>query len=193
MPYFCCVGIPTIPTIKQNITMKLKQLSLTLVALLFGLGAMAQQHPLMGVWQQQTFEKGGPEGPKLINLPVWKVIGGDGTFTAFMITNHEMYCTRYEEGTYRILSDSTYAEQIDKHLVRETLSGTLNVLNYKFLTEDELTVTYQIPGSESPAVEIWRRVKLEKPQDFRRPGEGRPHPRQDRKTFSGPDADDIDD
>lgn len=174
--------------------MKLKNILLTLFLLASAGRVAAQQHPLMGVWQQQTIDHNGPDGGRLINLPIWKIISGDGTFTAFMLANHAMYSARYQEGTYRILSDSTYAEQIDRHLVDSALNGVLNVLTFKFLTEDELTVSYQVPGAASPSVEIWRRVEMEDPRQFKPAAGGghRPHPRP-QKEFNGPDADDLDD
>jgi len=181
MVYFCFGNLLKIKT------MKLKNFLLAFFLLACGVSAGAQQHPLMGVWQQQTIDHNGPEGGKLINLPVWKVISGDGTFATFMLTNHEMYSAKYQEGTYRILSDSTYAEQIDRHLVNRSLDGVLNVLTFKFLTENELTVSYRLPGAESASVEIWRRVEMEMPQQHKK-GSGK---RPEKKVFTGPDADDL--
>lgn len=145
-----------------------------LLCLALGLAAQSR-HPLMGVWQQQTQQGGG----RIVNLPVWKLIQGDGTFCTMLIVNTEAKTIKSMEGTYTITSDSTYAEHVAVNVFNPELNDKESTLHYKFLTPDQLIITYQLPGALTPGSEIWKRVKIETPP--RRP---EPH---------GPDAADFDD
>lgn len=153
-------------------TMK-KLLSIVFSLCLFA-GVQAQsQHPLMGVWQQQTQERGG----RVINLPVWKLIQGDGTFCTMLIINRDAKTIKSMEGSYTILSDSTYAEHVTASVFNPELKGKASTLHYKFITPDQVVITYQMPGALTASSEIWARVKLEVPPR-------KPEPK-------GPDASDL--
>lgn len=154
----------------------MKKLLTLFFALCLCLGIQAQNmHPLMGIWQQQSQDRDG----RVINLPVWKLIQGDGTFCTMLIINRDAKTIKSMEGTYAITSDSTYIESVSKGIFNPELNGKASTLRYKFLTPDQVVITYQMPNQLTATSEIWGRVKLEAPTP--------------RPQGKGPDAADFDD
>ncbi|MBO6189457.1 MAG: DUF4488 domain-containing protein [Alloprevotella sp.] len=155
--------------------MKLRYLlSLCLLAFM-PMAILAQQHPLMGLWQMQM-QDGRHGKMKTIDVPVWKSIEGDGTFFNFMIKDRG-HSFISQSGTYAIRSDSTYAEQILEHAFDPSLVGTVTMLTYSFINPNMLIVSFDMKGKT--VYEMWRRVAVEKPK---KKEEGR-----------APDFDDFDD
>ncbi len=89
-----------------------KLLFLLLAAPLMGLQVMADSvkpESLEGIWQQVQVSK--TDGHTML-LPVWKVLRSDGTFSTFLIVNRSGQSVITNEGTYKMVNDSTIVEHI---------------------------------------------------------------------------------
>ena len=137
-------------------------LALTLMgtANLWAQQALSGGHTLKGVWQQvQTSSK----SQRVMRLPVWKVLQGDGSFCTFLIGNEAGLSIITNQGRYEPLSDSTYVEYITGSITDPNLVGKSNTLRFRMSGPDTMHVRYRVPGASRDGKETWVRVKLQKP------------------------------
>ena len=150
-------------TILKHPSMK-KLLFLLLAAPLMGLQVMANSvkpESLEGIWQQVQVSK--TDGHTML-LPVWKVLRSDGTFSTFLIVNRSGQSVITNEGTYKMVNDSTIVEHITGSITDPQLMGKDNQLIFRLADNDTLQVSYKMPGHTREAHEKWIRVKLERPR-----------------------------
>lgn len=141
-----------------------KLLFLLLAATLMGLQVMADSvkpESLEGIWQQVQVSK--TDGHTML-LPVWKVLRSDGTFSTFLIVNRSGQSVITNEGTYKMVNDSTIVEHITGSITDPQLMGKDNQLIFRLADNDTLQVSYKMPGHTREAHEKWIRVKLERPR-----------------------------
>lgn len=150
----------------------MKRIVLTLVvALTLGAAsawAQAASDKLQGIWQQQEKVEKKGEKPRTLHLPVWKVLGADGSFTTFLIASSDGTAIITNAGRYAVTSDSAYEERIERSIIFPQLVGGTNTLRYRFVTDDLLEVTYTMPHAEEPATELWQRVTMKMPKQKKR-------------------------
>ena len=116
---------------------------------------------LEGIWQQVQVSK--TDGHTML-LPVWKVLRSDGTFSTFLIVNRSGQSVITNEGTYKMVNDSTIVEHITGSITDPQLMGKDNQLIFRLADNDTLQVSYKMPGHTREAHEKWIRVKLERPR-----------------------------
>lgn len=144
----------------------MKKRLLLLLVLLAPLSLFAQQSAtadkVKGVWQQvQTAKNDG----RLIRLPVWKVLQGDGTFCTFLIGDETGLSLITNQGTYEWESDTTFVEHVTGSITDPQLVGKDNRLYYQFEGNDLMRVRYRVPGASRDGRETWVRVKLQVPRE----------------------------
>lgn len=128
------------------------------------LTAQSDVSKLVGVWQQHERVTDNDGHMRLVHLPVWKVLTGDGVFYTFLIANKDGVSIKTNEGTYKVVNDSVYEENISGSITVPALVGTTNTMRYNFAHPDVMNVVYRLPKAQRDAREIWIRLKLELPQ-----------------------------
>lgn len=64
------------------------------------------------------------------------------------------------KGTYRLDDEHSYTETITHSLTDPKLIGKENLLQYSFMNDNTLLVSYQLPGSNQMGREIWMRMVM---------------------------------
>lgn len=141
----------------------MKRSLLTCIILFFGvfMTAFSQKgtNKLAGVWQFCS-EIEQENGVKVMACsPIWKVLQADGKFCQFILAYKDGMCALTHEGTYEINSDNTYTEHISQHAVDKKLIGTNTVLEYRFVNDDMVVLTFKLQDRKDEFREIWKRVK----------------------------------
>lgn len=121
----------------------------------------------VGVWQKQELVHDHGDAPRLITLPVWKILSSDGTFCTFLIVNDRAESIKMMEGTWKVQNDSVYEEHVTACITNEQFTGQTFRINYRLVSDDNMGITYQVKGAKRRAEETWVRVKLELPKSQR--------------------------
>lgn len=115
--------------------------------------------PLQGVWQLcREVVPVGQGQFRIQTAPYMKILSSDMNFINMYVgvMNDRSVITAL--GTYKQTSNDTYVESVYKSVSDPELTGIENKLNFVFLTNDLLQITYQIPGRPTGGREIWVRV-----------------------------------
>lgn len=142
-------------------------LFLTLVMAVFCIGIVHAQQTadkrLYGVWQQEQTARDNNGKQRIIHLPVWKVIEGNGTFYTFLIAGRDGRSMKMNEGTWTGVSDSIITEHVNRSLTAPQLNGCDNTIRYHFVDTNLIKIVYRLPNATRDAHETWRRVTMELP------------------------------
>ena len=115
---------------------------------------------LKGIWQYCQIVKGEGGEKVMACSPIWKILYSDGKFSQFMLMYKDGGCALTHHGSYVVESDSTYREHITDHAVDKDLIGAETKLNYRFVNDDMVVLTYKLKGRDSEFREVWKRLKL---------------------------------
>lgn len=155
--------------------MKSKKLSLIVTVLLLMVtgtataqkeGNIACDPGLKGIWQM-CFYASETEGiPGILKAGnTFKVLSEDGRITNFTITpSRNAVITGY--GTYRQVSDSTYAEDIERSIHLPMLNHKTNILQYEFVDGEYMRLKFFIKEDEKGNLmdawyhETWRKLDM---------------------------------
>lgn len=148
-----------------------------LIAIIFAGADVAQakkkknkkENPIAGIWQQCQAIKSNDGTNKIIQLPTFKIMGKNGTYTAMIGRlstidaehgNVSMQTGITQEGRYEIKNDSIYHEQIDKHYMVKVMEGTTSVIKYRFLDDEKKIIVLELSGGFflGKITEVWYRV-----------------------------------
>lgn len=141
--------------------MKKKLLTLALLVLSATVSLNAKEtvkHALNGIWQ--LYNSGGIANQQDRPLPIFKVLTTDHHFYNIMsMVNSGAVVTA--TGKYTQMSDSTYYEELDYFALNEDVTGTKNVITYRFSDNgNTLTLTFQVSENALKTTEVWKRVPL---------------------------------
>lgn len=115
--------------------------------------------PLEGIWQICTSVKPLGYGKYKIETGSYlKILSSDKKFTNMYFDQAGGRSVITAMGTYNKTSDATYVENIVKSVTDPELAGVANTLDYGFLSENLLVVSYQMPNRPVRGTEIWVRV-----------------------------------
>lgn len=115
--------------------------------------------PLEGIWQICTRVKPLGYGKYDIQTgPYLKILSSDKNFFNMFISIMDKRSVITAMGTYAQTSDSTYVEKIYKSVTDPELTGTDSKLEFGFISENLLEVSYRLPGRSMSSKEIWVRV-----------------------------------
>lgn len=115
--------------------------------------------PLEGIWQICTRVKPLGYGKYDIQTgPYLKILSSDKSFFNMFISIMNKRSVITAMGTYAQTSDSTYVEKIYKSVTDPELTGTDSKLEFGFISENLLEVSYRLPGRSMSSKEIWVRV-----------------------------------
>ena len=137
------------------------------IGLPLGAKTKVKASDLVGLWQMTIKDEFGG----VHYVPVFKQMFADGKYHTFLqpgktqakpfiITN---------QGTYKLLNDSTIREHIDASITDGAVIGKDNALTYS-MSEDKkyLYVSFFMPGASRRGQEVW--VRLEMPKVDHVPG-----------------------
>ena len=119
---------------------------------------------LFGLWEVKAIHNSNEGGYKKMPHGMFKMIIDDGRFVNFMTTERGAMIT--VDGTYRLVGDSLYIEEID-HSFNRTQVGKDNPLNLKlsgpkFMYLRWFQAVDEFGENQNQWVEeIWQRVELE--------------------------------
>lgn len=115
--------------------------------------------PLEGIWQICTSVKPLGYGKYKIETGSYlKILSSDKKFINMYFDQAGGRSVITAMGTYNKTSDATYVENIVKSVTDPELAGVANTLDYGFLSENLLVVSYQMPNRPVRGTEIWVRV-----------------------------------
>lgn len=115
--------------------------------------------PLEGIWQICTSVKPLGYGKYKIETGSYlKILSSDKKFTNMYFDQEGGRSVITAMGTYNKTSDATYVENIVKSVTDPELTGIANTLDYGFLSENLLVVSYQMPNRPVRGTEIWVRI-----------------------------------
>ena len=123
------------------------------------LGQEVENRSLQGVWQSCSVQPG-EHGYKILLFPVLKIVSADQTFMNIMTagmdgkSNAVIYC----QGEYRLPSDNTYVEMVDRSLDPTFTQGTKNEISVERLHDNLIKLSFTVPGQERRWTEYWFRV-----------------------------------
>lgn len=115
--------------------------------------------PLEGIWQICTRVK--PLGYGKFDIqtgPYLKILSSDKNFFNMFISITDKRSVITAMGTYAQTSDSTYVEKIYKSVTDPEITGTDSKLEFGFISDNLLEVSYRLPGRSMSSKEIWVRV-----------------------------------
>lgn len=139
-------------------------------ALLFGCGTSqkglknATAKRLVGLWEVKAVHNSDEAGYKVMPKGMFKMVSPNGEFFNFMSTEKGAMIT--VDGTYRMIGDSIYVEEIN-HSFNRSQIGKDNPLNLK-LSRDKFMYLRWFQAIDEFGVdknrwieEIWQRVEIE--------------------------------
>ncbi|MBE8722217.1 DUF4488 domain-containing protein [Sphingobacterium pedocola] len=106
-----------------------------------------------GVWELIAIENNGKEVPALPGQ--LKLFGPDNSYRFLVSGATGTFFT--QEGTFKILSDIIYSEDIE-FSTNQNLRGVSSKVSYTFIDEDVMKVNGSV--NNVPFQEKWRRVKI---------------------------------
>lgn len=115
--------------------------------------------PLEGIWQICTsVEPLGYGKYKIETGSYLKILSSDKKFTNMYFDQEGGRSVITAMGTYNKTSDATYVENIVKSVTDPELTGIANTLDFGFLSDNLLVVSYQMPNRSVKGMEIWVRI-----------------------------------
>lgn len=154
--------------------MKNKRLSIIVTVLLLIVTGTAiaqtkgkeKKPTLNGIWQMCFYASETENIPGVLKAGnTFKVLSDDGKITNFTITpNRNAVITGY--GTYEQLSDSTYAENIERSIHLPVLNSKTNILHYEFIEGEYMRIKFFIKEDEQGNLmnswyyETWRKIDM---------------------------------
>ena len=113
---------------------------------------------LEGVWQLCTRVKSVGHGRFDIQTgPYLKILSSDKSFVNMHLSLTGISVIT-AKGTYAQTSNNTYVEKVFKSVADPELTGTDSKLEFKFISENLLEVSFQLPGRSINSREIWIRI-----------------------------------
>lgn len=113
---------------------------------------------LEGVWQLCTRVKSVGYGRFDIQTgPYLKILSSDKSFVNMHLSLTGISVIT-AKGTYAQTSDNTYVEKVFKSVTDSELTGTDSKLEFKFISENLLEVSFRLPGCSINSREIWIRI-----------------------------------
>lgn len=113
---------------------------------------------LEGVWQLCTRVKSVGYGRFDIQTgPYLKILSSDKSFVNMHLSLTGISVIT-AKGTYAQTSDNTYVEKVFKSVADSELTGTDSKLEFKFISENLLEVSFRLPGRSINNREIWIRI-----------------------------------
>lgn len=113
---------------------------------------------LEGVWQLCTRVKSVGYGRFDIQTgPYLKILSSDKSFVNMHLSLTGISVIT-AKGTYAQTSDNTYVEKVFKSVADSELTGTDSKLEFKFISENLLEVSFRLPGRSINSREIWIRI-----------------------------------
>lgn len=117
---------------------------------------------LVGLWQLAGKDASGG----VHYLPIFKQMFADGTYHTFMRQSGKGEAVPFaitNQGTYKLLNDSTIREHIDASITDGAVIGKDNDLTYSMSEDNKyLYVSYFMPGASRKGQEVWVRVAMPK-------------------------------
>ena len=143
-----------------------KILFCALLALGIGLPLGAQTKvkasDLVGLWQMTIKDEFGG----VHYIPIFKQMFADGKYHTFMRQSGKGEAVPFaitNQGTYKLLNDSTIREHIDASITDGAVIGKDNDLTYSMSEDNKyLYVSYFMPGASRKGQEVWVRVAMPK-------------------------------
>lgn len=114
---------------------------------------------LEGIWQICTRVR--PLGYGKFDIqtgPYLKILSSDKNFFNMHLSMMNGRSVITAMGTYAQTSDCTYVEKIFKSITDPELTGVDSKLEFGFISENLLQVSYQLPGRPMSSKEIWVRI-----------------------------------
>ncbi|MEY8685300.1 TonB family protein [Bacteroides sp. AN502(2024)] len=114
---------------------------------------------LEGIWQICTRVK--PLGYGKFDIqtgPYLKIFSSDKNFFNMHLSTMNGRSVITAMGTYEQTSDNTYVEKIFKSVTEPELTGADSKLEFGFISENLLEVSFRLPGRPVNSREIWVRV-----------------------------------
>lgn len=129
-------------------------------------GGKNKKPGLKGIWQMCFYASETENVPGMLKSGnTFKVLSDDGKITNFTITpNRSAVITGY--GTYEQLSDSTYAENIERSVHLPVLNSKTNILHYEFVEGGYMRIKFFIKEDEQGNLmnswyhETWRKIDM---------------------------------
>lgn len=114
---------------------------------------------LEGIWQICTHVKSLDYGKFDIQTgPYLKILSSDKNFFNMYLSIMNGRSVITAMGTYTQSSTDTYVEKIFKSVTDPELTGIYNELEFGFISENLLQVSYQMPGRPMRSTEVWVRI-----------------------------------
>lgn len=149
--------VPVLYTIPVNFQLKGKNQSSTLSN---GLKVNKNiKASLEGIWQICTRVR--PLGHGKFDIqtgPYLKILSSDKNIINMYLSMMNGRSVITAMGTYAQTSDCTYVEKIFKSITDPELTGVDSKLEFGFISENLLQVSYQLPGRPMSNKEIWVRI-----------------------------------
>lgn len=149
--------VPVLYTIPVNFQLKGKNQSSTLSN---GLKVNKNiKASLEGIWQICTRVR--PLGHGKFDIqtgPYLKILSSDKNIINMYLSMMNGRSVITAMGTYAQTSDCTYVEKIFKSITDPELTGVDSKLEFGFISENLLQVSYQLPGRPMSSKEIWVRI-----------------------------------
>ncbi|GFH87900.1 TonB family protein [Bacteroides acidifaciens] len=115
--------------------------------------------PLEGIWQICTCVKPLGDGKFDIQTgPYLKILSSDKNLFNVHLSVISGRSVITAMGTYEQTSDNTYVEKIFKSVTDPELTGADSNLEFRFVSENLLEISYRLPGRPVNSKEIWVRV-----------------------------------
>lgn len=119
---------------------------------------------LVGIWQICEVAKDSLDNYIVTSGNALKIISSDKTFKNLLLNGGAAHSTIFMEGNYELPSDSIYVESLTYSATPVFPRGARNEMHVKFLHDNLIQISFDLPGQGRRIDEFWVRVVTPKPK-----------------------------
>jgi len=123
-----------------------------------------KNNSLVGIWQMCRVFKDSLDNYRVTTGVALKIISADKTFKNLLMNSGSANCTITIQGNYELPSDSIYVESLTYSGSPTFPAGARNEIHVKFLHDNLIRLSFNLPGLGLRVDEYWVRVVNSKPE-----------------------------